>query len=241
MRFSEFSNIGSHDTPDSSVNLDPHRTEYEIRNYHKLDKYLIDLCKMVMENVRHSDNPHAGMVAAGVLSLKGPFVARTSSYAGDGKYTHAEMNAITAYEQEVGPIPEGTVIITTLSPCNEQHDHTADTRNGPSCTDLINSKGIQKVYCGFMDPTQDDDQREFNVMETSNHKIRDICREFAATFLPIDENFKDGRHPEDKGDSARHGIPKHATISTLRKIAKQGGRRGQLAHWQANMRSGRNK
>ncbi len=57
----------------------------------------------------------------------------------------------------------------------------------------------------------------------------------------LKENFKDGRNPQDKGDSARHGIPKHATISTLRKIAKQGGRKGQLAHWQANMRSGRNK
>ena len=57
----------------------------------------------------------------------------------------------------------------------------------------------------------------------------------------LKENFKDGRHPEDKGDSARHGIPKHATIASLRKIAKQGGRKGQLAHWQANMRSGRNK
>jgi hypothetical protein len=57
----------------------------------------------------------------------------------------------------------------------------------------------------------------------------------------LKENFKDGRHPEDKGDSARHGIPKHATIGSLRKIAKQGGRKGQLAHWQANMRSGRAK
>ena len=56
----------------------------------------------------------------------------------------------------------------------------------------------------------------------------------------ICENFADGRHPEDKGDSARHGIPKHASISSLRKIAKQGGRKGQLAHWQANMRSGKN-
>ena len=63
----------------------------------------------------------------------------------------------------------------------------------------------------------------------------------ASEFINVNENFKDGRHPEDKGDSARHGIPKHATISTLRKIAKQGGRKGQLAHWQANMRSGRNK
>jgi len=57
----------------------------------------------------------------------------------------------------------------------------------------------------------------------------------------VSENFADGKHPEDKGDSARHGIPKHASISTLRKIAHQGGRKGQLAHWQANMRSGHKK
>jgi hypothetical protein len=57
----------------------------------------------------------------------------------------------------------------------------------------------------------------------------------------VAENFADGRNPQDKGDSARHGIPKHASISSLRKIAKQGGRKGQLAHWQANMRSGRAK
>ena len=56
----------------------------------------------------------------------------------------------------------------------------------------------------------------------------------------ITENFADGKNPQDKGDSARHGIPKHASISSLRKIAKQGGRKGQLAHWQANMRSGKN-
>jgi hypothetical protein len=57
----------------------------------------------------------------------------------------------------------------------------------------------------------------------------------------VDENFADGKNPQDKGDSARHGIPKKASISSLRKIAKQGGRKGQLAHWQANMRSGRAK
>lgn len=55
------------------------------------------------------------------------------------------------------------------------------------------------------------------------------------------ENFADGKNPQDKGDSARHGIPNNASISTLRKIAKQGGRKGQLAHWQANMQSGKNK
>jgi Zn-dependent peptidase ImmA (M78 family) len=57
----------------------------------------------------------------------------------------------------------------------------------------------------------------------------------------LTENFADGRHPEDKGDSRRHGIPKHASLASLDKIAHQGGRKGQLAHWQANMRRGRMK
>jgi len=55
------------------------------------------------------------------------------------------------------------------------------------------------------------------------------------------ENFADGRNPQDKGDSKRHGVPTKASVSTLRKIAKQGGRRGQLAHWLANMKAGKKK
>ena len=55
----------------------------------------------------------------------------------------------------------------------------------------------------------------------------------------LKENFADGRHPEDKGDSKRYGVPTHASVSTLRKVAKQGGRKGQLAHWMANMKSGK--
>ena len=57
----------------------------------------------------------------------------------------------------------------------------------------------------------------------------------------ITENFIDGRHPEDKGDSKRHGINTRAGVSSLRKTAKQGGRKGQLAHWLANMKAGRAK
>ena len=57
----------------------------------------------------------------------------------------------------------------------------------------------------------------------------------------VAENFADGRHPEDKGDSKRYGVPTKASVSTLRKVAKQGGRKGQLAHWMANMKAGRAK
>lgn len=55
------------------------------------------------------------------------------------------------------------------------------------------------------------------------------------------ENFADGRNPQDKGDSKRHGINTKASVSSLRKTAKQGGRKGQLAHWLANMKAGRAK
>ena len=58
---------------------------------------------------------------------------------------------------------------------------------------------------------------------------------------PIDENFMDGKNPQDKGDSKRHGVPTKSSVSNLRKVAKQGGRKGQLAHWMANMKAGRAK
>ncbi len=57
----------------------------------------------------------------------------------------------------------------------------------------------------------------------------------------LTENFADGRNPQDKGDAKRHGINTKASISSLRKTAKQGGRKGQLAHWLANMKAGRAK
>jgi len=57
----------------------------------------------------------------------------------------------------------------------------------------------------------------------------------------MEENFADGKNPQDKGDAKRHGINTKASVSSLRKTAKQGGRKGQLAHWMANMKSGQAK
>jgi hypothetical protein len=62
-----------------------------------------------------------------------------------------------------------------------------------------------------------------------------------ATAGGLAENFADGRNPQDKGDAKRHGVPTKASVSTLRKVAKQGGRKGQLAHWMANMKAGKAK
>ena len=64
------------------------------------------------------------------------------------------------------------------------------------------------------------------------------------SFDQYHENFKDGKNPQDKGDSARHGIPKDASIADLKKIRSSDSsspRKKQLAHWQINMRQGKKK
>ena len=60
----------------------------------------------------------------------------------------------------------------------------------------------------------------------------------------VGENFADGKNPQDKGDSGRHGIKKGITIAQLKKIRSSDSaspRKKQLAHWQINMRQGRSK
>ena len=56
-------------------------------------------------------------------------------------------------------------------------------------------------------------------------------------FKHVGENFQDGRHPEDKGDAARHGL-KGKSAAELRKIRSSDSaspRKKQLAHWLLNM------
>jgi hypothetical protein len=57
----------------------------------------------------------------------------------------------------------------------------------------------------------------------------------------VTENFADGKGPGRPGDSQRHGIPKKATMTQLKKASKAKGRKGQLARWQINMRRGKKK
>ncbi|NDH49057.1 MAG: hypothetical protein EBY41_00650 [Proteobacteria bacterium] len=59
----------------------------------------------------------------------------------------------------------------------------------------------------------------------------------AQDFKDAQENFMDGKNPQDKGDMARHGL-KGKSISQLKKIRssdKASKRQKQLAHWYINM------
>jgi len=56
------------------------------------------------------------------------------------------------------------------------------------------------------------------------------------------ENFADGKKPGRKGLAKRSGVNTKASVSSLRKTAKNSsGEKQRMAHWQANMKAGRAK
>jgi pyrimidine deaminase RibD-like protein len=153
------------------------KSDYEIHNRKKLDRYLVNLCNEIVEG-QQTDPDLYGMVAACVLDPDNNEVSSTSTKK-DGKWKHAERNAMEAYKEIHGEIPEGSIIITTLSPCDDK----MNDRYGTSCTDLINNSPVKKVYCGYMDPSQSNDDFDFTNEVTNNHSIQELCKKFADTFL----------------------------------------------------------
>jgi hypothetical protein len=58
----------------------------------------------------------------------------------------------------------------------------------------------------------------------------------------VAENFADGRNPGRKGLAKRMGVNTKASVSSLRKTAKNSsGEKQRMAHWLANMKAGRAK
>jgi hypothetical protein len=58
----------------------------------------------------------------------------------------------------------------------------------------------------------------------------------------VDENFADGKNPGRKGLAKRSGVNTKASVSSLRKTAKNSsGEKARMAHWLANMKAGKKK
>ena len=58
----------------------------------------------------------------------------------------------------------------------------------------------------------------------------------------VGENFADGKNPGRKGLAKRSGVNTKASVSDLRKTAKNStGEKERMAHWLANMKAGKNK
>ena len=157
-------------------------SDFKIHDHEKLDNILVELCELII-NKQKEDPDFYGMVAACVLDNQNRVVKSTSQNMND-KWVHAERAAMLKYEHEVGPLEEGSIIITTLSPCSKK----MEDRYKESCTSIINESPIRKVYCGYSDPTQDDSEnykhKKFHIETSRNEKINELCKEFADTFLP---------------------------------------------------------
>lgn len=155
-------------------------SDFRIVNHDKLDNILVRLCELVIDGQR-KDPAEYGMVAAAVLDPDNNCVVATS-YKHNNKWTHAEKAAMENYHARFGDIPEGSIILTTLTPCSQSmHD-----RYGSSCEELIDHSGVHKVYCGYSDPTQPYGHKKFHTEVTRNKKIQALCKAFADTFLKDD-------------------------------------------------------
>lgn len=99
---------------------------------------------------------------------------------------------------------------------------------------------------GWIIRTTDNIEKVFDQVKNMHKagKIPHYGAEGMDESVGVAENFADGRNPQDKGDSKRHGITKGMSISQLKKIRGSktaSPRKKQLAHWQINMRQGRKK
>ena len=76
-----------------------------------------------------------------------------------------------------------------------------------------------------------------NLTQYTNLTVTDVGDRLMAT-----ENFKDGKKPGRKGLAKRSGVNTKASVSSLRKTAKNStGEKQRMAHWLANMKAGRKK
>jgi pyrimidine deaminase RibD-like protein len=154
-------------------------SDFQIRNYDKLDAILVRLCGMVIEGQK-KDPEGYGMVAAAVLDPDNNCVAALNYQTPEGD-VHGERAAIDAYHRRFGEIPEGSIILTTCSPCTEPMPE----RYGNSCRDLISSTPVHKVYAGYRDPSQQTGpgNKTYHLQITQNKKIQELCKQFADTWL----------------------------------------------------------
>jgi pyrimidine deaminase RibD-like protein len=152
----------------------------EIHNQDRLDQVLARCIEMVHE--KNQANPKKyGKVAACIIDMKNRKVFGINSPGADGRRRHAERMAIDAYHKRYGKILPGAIIVTTLSPCNRDMAE----RDGASCQDLLLQVGIEKVYSGYMDPSQHSDH-PFTEETTQNDDLWRQCKQFSDSFVHDD-------------------------------------------------------
>ena len=132
-------------------------------------------------------------------------------------------------------VAEGSDMLSLDDKIKMYANHKSKTQHAENRGDYTTAdkhkKQASRIYSNIVNLHFGDDGKD----------AQNAANEYIRKSQAVAENFADGRNPQDKGDAKRHGVPTKASVSTLRKVAKQGGRKGQLAHWMANMKAGRAK
>ena len=148
---------------------------HQLKSQEELDRILAHCCELVLDG-QATDPDFYGLVGACVVFSNGNKIYGVSYHdKTTGKVVHAERAALDRCDA----VDADCVVVTTLSPCNERHDKTAAERYGESCEDLIAHSGINHVYCGYKDFTQD----HSDSVVTKNPKLLKLCKQLADTFL----------------------------------------------------------
>lgn len=158
-------------------------SDFQITDRDKLDQILTQLCELVIQGQKKTKY-NLGMVASAVLDPDNNCVVGINYPTRNGKRVHGERAAIDSYEARFGPIPEGSIIITTCSPCTQPMAERA----GINCSDLVDQVGVHKVYAGYQDPSQGPVSKRYHIEITRNPKLEKLCKAFADTFLKPDLN-----------------------------------------------------
>jgi pyrimidine deaminase RibD-like protein len=154
-------------------------SDFEFHDTTRLDQMLEKLMAMIVHG-QELDSNYCGLVAACIIDNNNRVACGLSHYGPDGRRRHAERVALDRYRERWGDPESGSICVTTLSPCTS---HIRD-RYAESCKDLINQTQIRKVYCGYLDPTQQDlTGKTFSLRETRNPDIRATCKIIAHQFL----------------------------------------------------------
>lgn len=155
--------------------------------------------------------------------------------------------AVGAVDKKVEPVPTATGPYTKY-PNLPNPDVTLDIspEARSAMDDLASGKGAGTDLKAS--PEYRRDVRRNKQQQGAQQKVQDRVRagygedDDVYPWLNQNENFANGKNPQDKGDSKRYHVPTKGSVSSLRKYAKgHSGRAAQLAHWMANMKSGHKK
>ena len=102
--------------------------------------------------------------------------------------------------------------------------------------DLVSDTVSNMVVMGSFDNIDVDNEDDLE------DAVAEIYSQLEDQENDMEENFADGKNPGRKGLAKRSGVPTKASVSSLRKIAKSSsGEKQRMAHWLANMKSGKSK